>query len=114
RGRGHNILGHNIHASPVCGGRQQCCRVLAVARYGLAPCLRTMSNLCLGIDAAIWVLRTALLLPLEWLQSRLSFSSNSPPCPRTDRGYGAFQRLVFASCSVRHRYFAGKPALRRL
>jgi hypothetical protein len=55
--RGHNIRGHNIHgdmhAYDVCGGRQQRSRVLAVARYGLALCLRTMSNLCLGIDEEI-------------------------------------------------------------
>jgi hypothetical protein len=66
-------------AYDVCGGRLQRSRVLAVARYGLALCPPTMSNLCLAIDAAIWALRTAQLLPLEWLQSRLSFSSNSPP-----------------------------------
>ena len=55
--RGHDIRGHNIHgdmhAYDVCGGRQQRSLVLAVARYGLAPCLPTMSNLCLGIDEAI-------------------------------------------------------------
>ena len=54
---GHNILGHNIHgdmhASHICGGRQQRSRVLAVARYGLAPCPRTKTYLCLGIDEAI-------------------------------------------------------------
>ena len=76
--RGHNILGHNIHgdmhASHICGGRQQRSRVLAVARYGLAPCPRTKTYLCLGIDEAIWAPRTALLLPIEPLQSRLSFS----------------------------------------
>ena len=66
----------DMHAYRVCGGRQQCSRVIAVARYGRAPCLRTMSNL----DEAIWALRTALLLPLERLQSRLFFSSHSPPC----------------------------------
>jgi hypothetical protein len=35
------------------GGRQQHSLVLAVARHGLAPCLPTMTNLRLGIDAAI-------------------------------------------------------------
>ena len=54
---GHNFLGHNIHgdmhASHICGGRQQRSRVLAVARYGLAPCPRTKTYLCLGIDEAI-------------------------------------------------------------
>jgi hypothetical protein len=29
---------NDMNASHVCGGRQQCSRVLAVARYGLAPC----------------------------------------------------------------------------
>ena len=75
---GHNILGHNIHrdmhASQLCGGRQQRSRVLAVARYGIAPCPRTKTYLCLGIDEAISAPRTALLLPIESLQSRLSFS----------------------------------------
>ena len=82
--RGHNILGHNIHgdmhASRICGGRQQRSLVLAVARYGLAPCLRTMSNL----DEAIWARRTALLLPLERLQSRLSFSCAFSGCLTAD------------------------------
>jgi hypothetical protein len=54
---GHNILGQNIHgdmhASHICGLRQQRSRVLAVARYGLAPCPRTKTYLCLGIDEAI-------------------------------------------------------------
>jgi hypothetical protein len=45
-----------------------------------APCPRTMTSLCLGLDEAIWAMCTALLLPLEWLQSGLSFSSHSPPC----------------------------------
>jgi hypothetical protein len=81
--RGHKILGHNIpghnihgdmHASHTCGGRQQSSRVLAVARYGLAPCPRTKTYLCLGIDEAIKAPRTALLLPIESLQLRLSFS----------------------------------------
>jgi hypothetical protein len=40
-------------AYDVCGGRLQRSRVLAVARYGLAPCLPTMSNLCLGINELI-------------------------------------------------------------
>src|SRR5262245_65360719 len=60
----------DIHAYYVCGRRHS----------RLAPCPRTMTRLCLGIDEAIQELRTALLLPKEWLQSRLSFSSNSPPC----------------------------------
>ena len=81
--RGHKILGHNIHgdmhASHICGGRQQRSRVLAVARYGIAPCPRTKTYLCLGIDEAISAPRTALLLPIESLQSRLSFSCASPP-----------------------------------
>jgi len=81
--RGHKILGHNIHgdmhASQLCGGRQQRSRVLAVARYGIAPCPRTKTYLCLVIDEAISAPRTALLLPIESLQSRLSFSCASPP-----------------------------------
>ena len=54
---GHNIhgdiLGHKIHrdmhASQLCGGRQQRSRVLAVARYGLAPCLRQRQTFILGL-----------------------------------------------------------------
>src|SRR6476660_1183377 len=49
------------------------------ARYGIAPCPRTKTYLCLGIDEAISAPRTALLLPIESLQSRLSFSCASPP-----------------------------------
>src|SRR6478672_6281504 len=75
---GHNIHG-DMHASHICGGRQQRSRVLAVARYGLAPCPRTKTHPCLGIDEAISAPRTALLLPIESLQSRLSFSCASPP-----------------------------------
>jgi hypothetical protein len=47
-----NIHG-DMHAYDVCGGRQQRFRVLAVARQRLALCLRTMTNLYLGIDEAI-------------------------------------------------------------
>src|SRR5262249_58943280 len=48
---------HNMHADLrayyVCGRRHS----------RPAPCRRTMTRLCLGIDVAIWALRTALLLP---------------------------------------------------
>ena len=49
---GHNIHG-DMHASHICGGRQQRSRVIVVARYGLARRPRTKTYLCLGIDEAI-------------------------------------------------------------
>src|SRR6516162_7543046 len=51
--RGHNIRGdihaYNVHSRP-------------------APCPRTLTSLCLGIDEPIEELCTVLLLPKEWLQ----------------------------------------------
>ena len=98
---GHKILGHNIHrdmhASHICGGRQQRSRVLAVARYGLAPCPRTKTYLCLGIDEAILASRKALLLPIGSLQSRLAFScafsSGGNGCLTADPVYGVNDAL---------------------
>src|SRR5262249_32955769 len=62
--RGNNNFG-DVHAYELCGS----------GHSRLAPCPRTMTSLCLGLDEAISALPTALLLPLERLQSCLSFSS---------------------------------------
>jgi len=50
--RRRNIHG-DMHASQLCGGRQQRYRALGGARRGLGPCLRTMTDLCPAIAEAI-------------------------------------------------------------
>ena len=79
--RRRNKIHGDMHASDACGGRQQRSLVLVVARHGLAPCPRIKTN----FDEAIEAPRTALLLPIEWLQSRLSFSSTFSSGPTSDR-----------------------------
>ena len=44
-----NKIHGDMHASDACGGRQQHSLVLAVARYGLAPCPRTRHTFVFGL-----------------------------------------------------------------